>query len=143
MNTIKKYLFNKIKNIILYFVYDHIKQYNIHPLHNRCDRLRDELLGYKNKNDNRFIIQDWNIKFAIQWLDKLSKNSITWMLDVWSMKSDNTMVCIISRMRWQERVEFFENKFSSLKELEEYIKRIKIQSDNIYIDVPRWMYLDI
>ena len=143
MNKIKQYLFNKIKNIILYFIYDHIKQYNIVPLHNRCDRLRDELMWLKNKTDNKFIIQDWNIKFCIEWLHKLSNNSITWMLDIWSMKHDNTMVCVISRMRWQERVEFFENKFSSLKELEEYIKNIKIHSNNIYVDIPRSMYLDI
>lgn len=132
---IKKYIYELFRKIIKYYLYNDLKL-----IYTRIDSVAIELINKEQNINRRIDLCDRNNILNLEWLNKLSKTSLSAFIDLWSIKHDTTIISIISRIWWTEKVDFFELRFSSIKELESYIKKIKrpFNSENIYIDKPHW-----
>lgn len=132
----KKYIYNKIQKFILYFISEYIEEFSIKPLHEKIDIQKKEQKNINNKLEDQNNLNYRNIKDLFKITNKLYNSSITLWLDISSCKEDTTSIIILSRIKWKERVEFIERKFNNIWEVENLIKSIKRDNENIYIDRP-------
>ena len=140
MNKLKQYLFNKVRDTILYFLDSYSYEFYYKGLQ-RLDKIQEE--QSKKINDNwkyistlfeQNILNKENIKDLFKTVNKISKDSVTMWLDISCWKEDGTSIIILSRIKWEERVEFINRRFSNIWEVEKFIKSIKKDDDNVYID---------
>ena len=142
MNKIKQYLFNKIRDTILYFLDSYLYEFYYKGLQ-RLDKIQEE--QSKKINDNwKYIstlfdqnnLNKENIKDLFKTLNKISKDSVTMWLDISSCKEDSTFIIVLSRIKWKEIVRSINRRFNNIWELENFVRSIKKDDDNVYIDKP-------